>query len=160
MTGIDSTTINGGNNVLPPYASNTDPQSFLSTGTYNASQYGAAWTDPPGTVISCSGKLMGGGKYKKRTIKVRKHRGTRKRYTLNSKKMKFKKKGSRKSNDTINFGELKWGSFTKQFKAYNREGGNAKNLREFAKIVLNPNGNFAEKTKNRARFYLNVIDKK
>ena len=160
MTGIDPTTINGGNNVLPPYASNTDPLSFLSTGTYNASQYGAAWTDPPGTVLSCSGKLMGGGKYKKKTIKVRKHRDTRKKYSRKSKKINFKKRGSRKSKDTINFGEIKWGSFTKQFKAYNREGGKAKNLREFAKIVLVSNGNFSEKTKHRARFYLNVIDKK
>tara|TARA_B110000091_G_C13387881_1_gene298891 strand:- start:218 stop:538 length:321 start_codon:yes stop_codon:yes gene_type:complete len=61
MSGMDPASINGGNNVLPPYASNTDPQSFLSTGTYNASQYGAAWTDPSGTALSCSGKLIGGG---------------------------------------------------------------------------------------------------
>ena len=66
MSGMDPASINGGNNVLPPYASNTDPQSFLSTGTYNASQYGAAWTDPAGTALSCSGKLIGGGKGKKK----------------------------------------------------------------------------------------------
>jgi len=65
MSGMDPSSINGSNNVLPPYASNTDPQSFLSTGTYNASQYGAAWTDPAGTALSCSGKMIG-GKGKKR----------------------------------------------------------------------------------------------
>ena len=52
------TSINGGNNVLPPYASATDPISNLSRGTYNAANYGAAWTDPPGTTLSCSGALM------------------------------------------------------------------------------------------------------
>ena len=84
---LDPVPLNGGNIVLPPYSSTTDPNSLLSTGTYNASQYGAAWTDPPGTVLSCSGQLMGGGKKNTRRT-VRK----RSRKTIRYKKIGGKKK--------------------------------------------------------------------
>ena len=94
-------------------------------------------------------------------IKVRKSKKVYKKES--SKKMKFKKNRTRKNKneDKIDFDDIKWGSFTKQFNAYKRKGHtDAKNLREFAKIVLKPTENFAEITKKRARFYLNVLDKK
>jgi len=158
MTGsVDPASLHSENNVLPPYPSNIDPTSFLSTGTYNASQYDAAWTDPNGTLLP-AGTVIGGSKKKRKTIKVRKARVTCKK--CSKKDIKYKKRGSRKSNKNIDFENMKWGSFTKQFKNYNRQGGNAKNLRDFSHIVLNPKNNFTEKTKDRARFYLNVLDKR
>jgi hypothetical protein len=142
--------------VLPPYQDKIDPTSFLSTREYNPTLYSEAWTDQPGTVLSCSGKLIGG---RKRPIQVRKSKNVHKTGSSTSKKIKFKKRTTRKKDD-INFAKLEWGSFTRQFKAYTRAGGSAKDLRAFSKIVLKPTENFAEKTKQRARFYLNVIDKK
>ena len=82
------TSINGGNNVLPPYASATDPISNLSRGTYNAANYGAAWTDPPGTTLSCSGALMGGGKRKRKTKRRRQFWSAKYKKSINCKRPK------------------------------------------------------------------------
>ncbi len=64
----------------------------------------------------------------------------------------------------IDFNDLKWGSFTKQFEAFNRQHKKNKkrNLKSFAKwILMKKNADKStEKTKRRARFYLNVIDKR
>jgi hypothetical protein len=60
----------------------------------------------------------------------------------------------------IDFEDMKWGSFSKQLKAYNTQHKKKLNLKKFAMMVLaNPN-KFQERTKKRARFYLNVILKK
>jgi hypothetical protein len=58
----------------------------------------------------------------------------------------------------IDFDDMDWGSFTKQKNAYNSK----LTLKEFADLVLSedPPKRFIEKTKDRARFYLNVILKK
>lgn len=58
--------------------------------------------------------------------------------------------------DNIDFEDMNWGSFTKQKNAFNSK----LTLKQFADIVLKPNSKFREKTKDRARFYLNVILKK
>lgn len=66
--------------VLPPYASQTDPISALSRGTYNASDYGAAWTSHPGSILpsTCGGitggRISGARKRKtRRSTKSKKH---------------------------------------------------------------------------------------
>ena len=58
----------------------------------------------------------------------------------------------------IDFEDMDWGSFTKQKNAYDSK----LSLEEFADLVLSedPPKKFTEKTKDRARFYLNVILKK
>jgi hypothetical protein len=64
--------------------------------------------------------------------------------------------------DLIDFEDLKWGSFTEQFNAYNRQHKRKKfkDLESFAKWLLaNPQGR-QQKTLRRARFYLNVLLKK
>jgi hypothetical protein len=72
-----------GDAVLPPYASGTDPISALSRGTYNASDYGAAWTDKPGSVLP----TLGGAKRKTRRSKSKKMR--------RSKSKSYRKKNGR-----------------------------------------------------------------
>ena len=57
------------------------------------------------------------------------------------------------SDDDIDFEDLNWGSFTRQKDAYDRK----LTLKQFTDIVLKPNSKFKERTKKRARFYLNVI---
>ena len=57
----------------------------------------------------------------------------------------------------IDFDNLKWGTFTKQLRDYNKTNGTDLNLREFAELVLDPDSRFHEITKRRARFYLNVL---
>jgi hypothetical protein len=62
----------------------------------------------------------------------------------------------------IDFEDLKWGSFTKQFQAYKRQvpSSSIDNLGEFADYVLAHPQHFKKTTERRARFYKNVIDKK
>tara|TARA_B110000858_G_scaffold191362_1_gene240548 strand:+ start:1688 stop:1978 length:291 start_codon:yes stop_codon:yes gene_type:complete len=75
-------------NVLPPYMSKTDPISTLSTGTYNASQYGEAWTDHPGSLLpSSSCGMNGGGKTKRRN---KKRAYSKKKAAMSGKKRKTK----------------------------------------------------------------------
>ena len=76
--------------VLPPYDSKFDPISSQPTGLYNASSFGAAYTDPPG--IYCGGKgkrrssrrklktrRKGNGRSKKTRGRSKKTRGTRRK---------------------------------------------------------------------------------
>ena len=68
-----------------------------------------------------------------------------------------------KSKDDIDFEDIKWGSFTKQFNAYNKKTKDKlPDLNAFAHHVLDaPKGKkFSATTKKRANFYLNVLDKK
>lgn len=62
----------------------------------------------------------------------------------------------------IDFEDLKWGSFTKQFKAFKRQHPKRriKDMEAFAKMILKTPKKFQERTLKRARFYLNVILKK
>jgi hypothetical protein len=57
------------------------------------------------------------------------------------------------------YDKLKWGSFTKQFNAYNKKNpkNELKNLKEFAQMVIANPDKFAKTTEKRARFYMNVI---
>ncbi len=66
-----------------------------------------------------------------------------------------------KKEDDIDFEDLKWGSFTEQFNAYNRQHKKKfKDLAEFAQHIRANKGDFQPKTKKRADFYVNVISKK
>jgi hypothetical protein len=70
-------------------------------------------------------------------------------------------KGSCEKEDDIDFEDLKWGSFTEQFNAYNRQHKKKfKDLMEFAQHIRANKGDFQPKTKKRADFYVNVISKK
>jgi hypothetical protein len=62
----------------------------------------------------------------------------------------------------IHFEDLKWGSFTKQFQAYKSQHpkSKVKDLDAFAKMIVKTPKKYQEKTLKRARFYLNVIEKK
>ena len=63
-------------------------------------------------------------------------------------------------NKRIDFSKLKWGSFTKQEKAYERlHPGKARSLEQFAKLVEHHPKDFKKTTESRARFYLNVLKK-
>ena len=56
--------------------------------------------------------------------------------------------------------DLKWGSFTEQFKRYNSTHTPLPDLESFAKMILANPSNYHQKTLRRARFYQNVILKK
>jgi len=64
--------------------------------------------------------------------------------------------------DEINFDDIKWGSFTKQFETYNRTASKKmKDLSAFARMILDaPKDKFSDTTRKRANFYLNVLAKK
>lgn len=62
--------------------------------------------------------------------------------------------------ETIDFEELKWGSFTKQFNAYHKKHPRMKSLEQFANYIISNPTQFQPITKKRANFYLNVILKK
>ena len=59
----------------------------------------------------------------------------------------------------IDFENIKWGSFTKQFQAYKQQypKSKVKDLDAFAKMILRNPKKFQPKTQKRASFYLNVI---
>jgi hypothetical protein len=61
---------------------------------------------------------------------------------------------------TIDFEDMKWGSFTEQLDAYNSGKKDKLSLEEFAKMILKEPSKYKSKTLKRARFYLNVILKK
>ena len=65
------------------------------------------------------------------------------------------KTSEHRKDDDIDFEDMNWGSFTKQKNAHNPK----LSLEQFADLVLSedPPKKFTEKTKDRARFYLNVI---
>lgn len=56
--------------------------------------------------------------------------------------------------------DLKWGSFTEQFKRYNSTHTPLPDLESFAKMILANPSKYHQKTLRRARFYQNVILKK
>lgn len=62
--------------------------------------------------------------------------------------------------DTIDFEDMKWGSLTKQVEVYNKQHNSNLDLHSFSMIVLANPDKFKERTKKRARFYINVINKK
>jgi hypothetical protein len=66
------------------------------------------------------------------------------------------------SDDEIDFDDIKWGSFTNQFEAYNRTAKKKmKDLSAFARMILDaPKDKFSDTTRKRANFYLNVLAKK
>jgi len=57
----------------------------------------------------------------------------------------------------IDFDKLKWGSFTRQLRDYNKTNDTDLDLREFAELVLQPDSRFHAITRRRAQFYLNVL---
>jgi hypothetical protein len=62
----------------------------------------------------------------------------------------------------IDFNSIKWGSFTKQFKAYKSDhpSSKVKDLAQFADFVLKNHKKFQPITLKRARFYVNVLARK
>jgi len=70
-------------------------------------------------------------------------------------------KGVEEDDDKIDWEDMKWGSFTEQFKQYNRtHKKQMKDLKELAEHVRADPSKFKPKTKKRADFYINVILKK
>ena len=61
------------------------------------------------------------------------------------------------SAEPIDFDDIKWGSLTKQLQAFNRKNRTKMDLESFSKHILANPKNFIERSKDRARFYLNVI---
>jgi hypothetical protein len=61
----------------------------------------------------------------------------------------------------IDFEDIKWGSFTKQFKAYKSQHKDdaIKTLDDFANMILADPSKFQKRTVKRARFYKNIIKK-
>jgi hypothetical protein len=55
---------------------------------------------------------------------------------------------------------MKWGSFSKQLQAYNSQHKKKLDLHSFAMMILANPDKFKERTKKRARFYINIILKK
>jgi hypothetical protein len=61
---------------------------------------------------------------------------------------------------TIDFEDMKWGSLTKQVEVYNKQHNSNLDLHSFSMMVLANPDKFKERTQKRARFYINVINKK
>lgn len=70
--------------------------------------------------------------------------------------------GDGAGSDPIDWQDIKWGSFTAQFQAWNKQHpkDKKKDLREFADMIMKDPKSFKEKTLRRARFYVNVLSKK
>ena len=64
------------------------------------------------------------------------------------------------SEEPIDFESVKWGSLTKQLQAFNRKNKTKMDLESFSKHILDNPKKFIERTKDRARFYINVIKPK
>ena len=61
----------------------------------------------------------------------------------------------------IDWEDIKWGSFSRQFKEYNRTAKKPiKDLEKFANMIMKTPEKFQSRTIKRARFYLNVLMKK
>jgi hypothetical protein len=65
-------------------------------------------------------------------------------------------------NGLVDWEDIKWGSFTKQFEEYKRQHPNSKidDLEHFANSILANPSDYRKSTIKRARFYLNVLLKK
>ena len=61
------------------------------------------------------------------------------------------------SAEPIDYDDIKWGSLTKQLQAFNRKNRTNMDLESFSKHILANPKKFIERSKDRARFYLNVI---
>ena len=63
------------------------------------------------------------------------------------------------SDDTIDWEEIKWGSFTNQFKRFKLKNKHSpiNNLHEFASMIIKNPQNYTDKTLKRANFYNNVL---
>jgi hypothetical protein len=57
----------------------------------------------------------------------------------------------------LNFGKLKWGSFSRQLKDYNKKHSSKLSLEQFAHAVISSPKHFDKRTQKRARFYLDII---
>tara|TARA_R110000765_G_scaffold180900_2_gene286822 strand:+ start:12265 stop:14430 length:2166 start_codon:yes stop_codon:yes gene_type:complete len=70
--------------------------------------------------------------------------------------------GAGTEEDDIDFDNLDWGSFTKQFKRFKQQNKSTTigDLEQFAKMIIDNPKKYASKTLKRANFYLNVILKK
>ena len=68
--------------------------------------------------------------------------------------------GTGAGDDDIDFEDIKWGTFTKQLEAYNRQHKKNLDLCEFADMILKDTKKYQLKTVRRARFYKNVLAKK
>ena len=85
------------NSVLPPYQSNFDPISSKPTGLYNPSSFGAAYTDPPGSVIPPPGtNIYCGGRKGKRRSTRRKLKSRRKSRSKKTRSHSKKKRGTKR----------------------------------------------------------------
>ena len=74
---------------------------------------------------------------------------------------KRKMEGGGLEDQLIDFEDIKWGSFSKQFKEYNRTAKKPLNdLENFANMIMKTPEKFKPRTIKRARFYLNVLLKK
>ena len=74
---------------------------------------------------------------------------------------KRKMDGGGLEDQSIDFEDIKWGSFSKQFKEYNRTAKKPLNdLENFANMIMKTPEKFKPRTIKRARFYLNVLLKK
>jgi hypothetical protein len=60
----------------------------------------------------------------------------------------------------IDFKDVDWGSLTKQFHSFKRKHPSIKSLEEFSHYIINNPTQFQSKTKKRAEFYVNVLNKK
>jgi hypothetical protein len=61
--------------------------------------------------------------------------------------------------ENIDFDKVKWGSLTRQFKAYKAKHPEIKTLEDFAKYVKMNQKSFHKTTQQRANFYLNFIER-
>ena len=62
--------------------------------------------------------------------------------------------------DDIDFDDIKWGSFTAMFKRFKKQNPKKKaikDLKDFAKMILDDKNKFSKKAQKKANFYLNVI---
>ena len=57
----------------------------------------------------------------------------------------------------LNFGKLKWGSFSRQLKDYNKKHSSKLSLEQFAHMVITSPSHFDKRTLKRAQFYLDII---
>ena len=60
----------------------------------------------------------------------------------------------------INFNKIHWGAFSNQLNIYNRKNKTNYSLKEFSEYIRNHPENFIIRTRRRATFYLNFVEKK
>ena len=86
-------------------------------------------------------------------IKPQANRGTKRKAETMS--------GTGMDEPPIDWEDIKWGSFSKQFQEYNRTAKKPlKDLEKFANMIMKTPEKFKSRTIKRARFYLNVLLKK